>query len=85
MEFYSLLDNYGYVVYENKKKFWKKKFSGKYFPSDEKFSTKKNCHFLRISIFSKMSDFQIFYRIFLVENFSSLEKYFSANFFFELF
>ena len=30
MEFYSLLDSYGYVVYENKNTFWKK-FSEKYF------------------------------------------------------
>ena len=30
MEFYSLLNSYGYVVYENKKKF-RKKFLQKYF------------------------------------------------------
>ena len=35
MECYSLLDSYGHVVYENKKKF-EKKFSENIFSSDEK-------------------------------------------------
>ena len=40
-EFYSLLDSYGYVVYENKKSF-EKKILEKYFSSDEKISVEKN-------------------------------------------
>ena len=41
MECYSLPDSYGYVVYENKKVL-KKKFSEKYFSSDENFENPPN-------------------------------------------
>ena len=37
MEFYSLLNSYGYVVYENKKKFWKKVFRKIFFRVMKKF------------------------------------------------
>ena len=37
-EFYSLLDSYGHVVYENKKKVLKKSFPKNIFSSDEKIS-----------------------------------------------
>ena len=55
MEFYSLLDSYGHVVYENKK-VWKKVF-GKYF-----FERSKNIYFSKSLIFSKIRGKSTFHR-----------------------
>ena len=44
---FHFLNSYGHAVYENKRKF-EKKFSGKYFSSDQKF---QNLHFLKIQFF----------------------------------
>ena len=44
MDFYSLLDSYGYLVYENKKVL-KKSFPKNIFSSDEKISVEKIWHF----------------------------------------
>ena len=50
MEFYSLLDSYRYVVYENKKVL-EKSFSKNIFSSDEKISIENFCYFFLKSIF----------------------------------
>ena len=80
MEFYSLLDSYGFVVYGNKKSL-KKKFSEKYFSSDEKISVENFWHFFfRPKIFDKKS-----VKNFRPKIFHHSKKYFSDNFFSKLF
>ena len=54
MEFYSLLDSYGHVVYENKKKFGKK-FSKNIFSSDQKIFI-----FQKYRFFRKFGENQLF-------------------------
>ena len=81
MEFYSLLNSYGDVVYENKKVFGKK-FPEKYFSNDEKISTEnfdtffenQHFHFREILRSSK-----------IFENQKNVRKYFWSDFFFQNF
>ena len=85
----SLIESYAHVVYENKKVLGKLFFE-KYFSSDQKTLVSKFLIFLKIQEFLKILIFQnIFFfqkrKKKIVEKFSSIEKYFSENFFSKLF
>ena len=85
MEFCSLLDSYGHVVYENKKSF-EKKLSEKYFFEWWKNFGRKFWHFFENPPNLENVDFQKKCQKFSTEIFSSLEKIFfgklfSQNFF----
>ena len=85
MEFYSLLNSYGYAVYENKKSF-EKKFPKNIFSSDEKISVEKIWHFFSKSPFSRFSGFSKKMWFFFDRNFFITRKnIFRETFFQKLF
>ena len=82
MEFNSLLNNYGYVVYGNEKVLKK---SEKYFSSDEKKIVENLLIFFENQHFRGLVDFQKkMCQNFPTENFSSLEKIFFGKLFSKL-
>ena len=84
MEFYSLLNSYGNVVYENKKSFEKKSFPKNIFRVMKKFRPKIFTFFFENQHFRDLVDFQKKMSKKSIDFFSSLEI-FMTEFFFRTF